>query len=794
MKKGFLIVVLLHLLILPLLADNFQLKGVVKDQKSGEALPFANVLMLSITDTNFTIGAISNNEGMFVFDQVPKGSYILKASYMGYETKQISVEFLQKKLYVEMGLQKKSFKLTDVEITAERQISEETIEKTTINVAKNTSNSGGNAMDVMKTLPSVDVDINGQIRYRGSNRVRILLDGKPSELLKTLEQIPADQIEKIEIINNPSAKYEADGMSGIINIKMKKGGSDGSGTSLNAYLGLPETYGGSFGFFEQSGKSKMFARGSFNRKTQFQTKEHWRYNYEDLYALDYYQYDRQDQILNNLMINTGMDYQINPKQQIGISFIGSGKLHSADRSINYQSWDKQANVLFNSNKDIEIFLRNYVIDGNVDYQIKLTKTQKLKALFNINYLEQTQEMSFDFYPLGSSNHLEHDFQNTFSDQLNKTADFSLDYSWNISDSSSFESGYRYTHEDLLNDFRSESYSFDVEEWISDSTLNNHFHYLQNIHAFYINWDTKLKYFHFQLGLRGEYTTTNQFIKEKDNYLDWFPSVMLSKKLDKRFSVYASYNRRINRPILKMINPYTNEYADRLNMHIGNPDLKPEYVNSIELGTRFSAHKTSAKISGYYRHINQAISRVKTAVNDSALWVTFMNLDQAQLFGGELSFSVQAFKWWNINANTNVFYTSLVGTYGPNQIDRSHTGFTANMNHQFRLPWKLQMQWYFYYKSELPDVLGTYMERYYADAAISKKVLKNKGKIIFKISDVFNTYRYGLDLVGLDEDGYHYSQKNRRKNESQYFILSFVYNFTAKEKQKKEHFFLEGFGK
>jgi len=346
----------------------------------------------------------------------------------------------------------------------------------------------------------------------------------------------------------------------------------------------------------------------------------------------------------------------------------------------------------------------------------------------------------------------------------------------------------------LNDFSSESYDFSEESWLADTALANEFHYLQNIHALYLNFEKQFKIFKIQAGLRGEYTTTNQFIKAKENYLDWFPSVLLSKKLDKYFSVYGSYNRRINRPILKMINPYTNEYADILNMHIGNPDLKPEYVNSFEVGSRFSAEKASVKIAAYYRHIDQAISRVKSATNDSALWVTFMNLNQAQLLGGELSFSFDAFKWWQINANANMFHTTLKGEYGPNHIDKSQTGWTGTMNHQFKLPWKMQMQWYFYYKSELPDVLGTYMERYYVDAAVSKKVMKNKGKIIFKISDVFNTYRYGLDLVGLDENGFHYSQKNRRKNESQYFVFSFVYNFKAKEKTEKESFFLEGFGK
>jgi outer membrane receptor for ferrienterochelin and colicin len=794
MKK---LILLLNALIIGLsniYAANAQISGVVRDQDSGEVLPFASVLLLSTNDSSLLAGTMTNSNGFFEIQNISFGAYQMEVSYMGFEKRILPIELNQPKLFIEVALSKKSFQLNDIEVTAEQELLEESVEKTTINIEKNESISGGNALDIMQTLPSVDVDVNGEIRYRGSNRVTLLIDGKPSELVKHLEQIPAHQIQKIEIINNPSAKYEADGMSGIINIQMKKASKGMKGTRLNVFAGLPETLGGSFGFYENTPQTNYYANASINRKTQFQTKEHWRSNFEDVNAADYYQYDRQDQILNNLMINAGVRHQITEKQEIQVAFVAGSKMNSALRSINYQTWDKEQNTLFNANKDIDIFLRNMLVDGTLGYLYQLNKTQKLQANLNFNYLKQSQEMNFDFYPVASPELENSVFQNTYSDQLNSGLDFSLDYSWNISDSALLETGYRYTREDLFNDFKSETYDFEEAIWNPDTALANEFNFLQQVHALYFNYEKSFRFVQLQLGFRGEYTRANQFIKAKEDYFDWFPSVMLSKKLDKHFGVFASYNRRINRPILKMINPYTNEYADILNMHIGNPDLKPEYVNSLEIGSRFSSDHSSAKISAYYRHIDQAISRVKYATNDSALWVTFMNLDQAKLFGGELSLSVDAAKWWQINANANVFHTTLLGIYGLNQIDKSHTGWTATMSHQFKLPWKLQMQWYFYYKSELPDVLGTYMERYFADVALSKKVLKNKGKVIFKISDVFDTYRYGLDLVGLDDNGNHYSQKNRRKNESQYFILSFVYNFKAKEKKKKENFFLEGFGK
>ncbi len=772
-----------------------QISGIISDESSGEGLPYATILLTSSLDSSFSKGIITDSEGNFSIGELSYGSYIIEVSFMGFEKKTQYLELNKKKINLNIKLRKKEYSFSEVEVSAEKELKEEGIEKTTVNVTKNMTLSGGNALDVMQSLPSVDLDINGQIQYRGSNRVTILINGKPSELVKSLEQIPADQIEKVELINNPSAKYEADGMSGIINVVMKSTDDKFENTSLNIFYGYPKTTGGSLGLYKQYDKATVYLNGSANLKTQFQTKEHWRYNYEDLEALDYYQYDRQDQILQNYMLSTGANYKIKPKHQVGISLIASGKTNFADRNIDYQSWDKEGAIIHHSNKDIEIHQYNYVIDGSLDYQFQINKTQKLETNLHYNFLDGSQKMSFDFYPIDVSNDGDHDYQKTYSDQLNKTGDLSLDYTWDISDSSLLESGYFYSHEDLLNDFRSESYNHSNENWQPDTSLANQFHYLQAIHAAYINLERKLKYFDFQIGLRGEFSSTNQFVKAKEEYFDLFPSLRLSKKLDKYFKVYGTYNRRINRPILKMINPYTNEYADILNMHIGNPDLKPEYVNSFELGTQITAKKSTAKMAIYYRRIDQAISRVKSASNDSALLVTFMNLDQAQLFGGELNYSLKATKWWQVNANVNIFYTTLQGIYGPNQIDKSHTGWTASMKNQFKLPWKLHMQFNMFYKSALPDVLGTYQERYYADLAVSKKVLKNKGKFIFKISDVFNTYKFGLDLVGLDENGYHYQQINRRKNESQYFILSFVYNFSGKEKKKKkENFYLEGFGK
>jgi outer membrane receptor protein involved in Fe transport len=770
-----------------------EIRGMISDRETMEELPFASVQLRSIDDSTAIFGAITDINGSYSIKHVPFGQYYLLASFMGYETEEQVVDITKRKAQINISLSKKNFTLKEIEVTAEKGIVEQGINKTTVNVSKDATLTGGSAVDVMQTLPSVDFDVNGQLNYRGSENVTLLLNGQRSELVKSLDQIPADQIEKIEIINNPSAKFEAEGMSGIINIVLKSGKTGRNNTRVMLYAGLPEAYGGSLGWSGDKGKSSFVINGGYNHKTRFQTKEHWRENYESRDAPDYYQFDRQDEILNDVLLNTSYNLRIDDHQQFGISFLGSSKFNAADRSIDYIT-EENGQTLYESHKDIAISLDNMVLDGNLDYQYNFNKTgQTLIANFHYSWLDQLQQMDNVYYP--SDSYENRELQNTDSKQLNKEAVFSLDYAQPFTDSILLETGYRFNGKDLLNDFSSESYNPVDEIWGNDTDLGNNFRYLQNINALYADLQIKFSFFELQAGLRAEYTSNEQLDQQKEDYFDLFPSLMLSKDLAQGFNIFISYNRRINRPTIKMLNPYTNEYADILNMHVGNPDLKPEYVNSFELGTYYIHEKISGSASAYYRNIDQAISRVKSATNDSALLVTFMNLENAKLVGGEIAFSWKVFNWWNINANANIFYTTLKGEYGPNQIERSHTGWTGNLSNKFWLPLGIGFQMNCYYRSILPDVMGIYMERYYIDLAVDKKVIKGKGKVVFKISDVFNTYRYGLDLVGVDENGYEYSQKNRRKNESQYFILSFVYNIEGKEKQdKKENYYLESFGK
>lgn len=770
------------------------ISGTITDSLSGEGLPFASVQLFTYTDAQFISGAITDINGQYTILEIPMGKYKLIASFMGYIDSKTKVDIQIKKNIINIGLSQKNFSLSEVKISAEKNIVEKTIEKTTINVSKNSINKIGTALDVMQTLPSVDVDFDGNINYRGSDKVIILINGEKSELVVSLDQIPAEQVEKIELINNPSAKYDAEGMSGIINIVLKSGSTENSKKTLMLIAGYPETLGGNAGISVMNGKTSFFVNAGINHKTKFQTKEHLRKNYENPYADDYYQYDRQDANLNTAFINSGVEYSINKHQHIGLSLIGSTKFNSADRSINYETQDDSGQILYKSKKDIDISLNNYSVDGNINYKYKFNReNQVLATNFHYSILDQDHNMNNSYYPENVVTNPE--LQNTLSKQLNKEASFSMDYSHPINEQLLIETGYNFSNKNLLNDFSSESYNYISEAWMNDTALDNRFNYIQQINAIYFSIVTNIKEFEILAGIRSEYTNNSQNNTNKRMYLDFFPSVNISRKLNSKLTVFIAYSRRINRPTIKMLNPFTDEYADILNMHIGNPNLLPEYVNSFEAGYHFTTTYLSGSGSLYYRNINQAISRIKFASNDSALIVTFINLDNAKLLGGDFSLSAKPVDWWTINASASVFFTNMVGEYSNNSIDRSKTGWNMNIFNKFKLPKGFGFQIMGYYRSELPDVMGTYQEKYYVDLALNKKILKDKGQLVFKISDVFNTYEYGLDLDAVDDNGYRYSQSNRRKNESQYFTLSFIYNIDSMEKQKKKtNYYLEGFDK
>jgi len=807
-QKGLLLIIIITSFANGLSANNpakGEICGTVQDSITGEFIPYTTIRLFNVVDSTLIKGCITENNGKFCLTDIDYGNYYLIIDFIGYNSKNIEISLDNKKKELKIVLSMNQFLLSEVEITAEKKLIENTVEKKTFNVSKNTTISGGNALDALQSIPSVSTDIDGIVTYRGSENVMILINGEQSGLISkdnnnALEQIPAEAIEKIEVISNPSAKFDAQGMSGVINIILKKNSNPGSRTNIRLSAGYDNLFNAHVGYSKSANKYSFNISGGINHKSAYQTKEHLRTNYENPNAGNYYQYDYLDNNYNTGIANTGFIYKINKKSNISISALFNKEFSKGDRKINYKTYDTE-NVLSRMyDKDIDISNNSYGFDGEVAYNKKFSKPeQTLIISTHYSIFDRSQEME-------NSQHYQDidippELQNTESLQFNQLNSFKIDYQHPVNNSSLFETGYKITYQDINSDFTSLSYDYTNANWVDDTALNNYFGYIEMNNAFYVNYYRSFSLFEIQAGVRTEHTYILMNDTSVNDYLDIFPGFTLSKKFNNN-TVYIGYNRRINRPKISMLNPYSNEYADVLNMHVGNPDLMPEYVNSFEAAYHKTGNKITFSETVYFRYIKNAISRLKSATNDSALTMRFINLDHAKMYGNELIASFNPLKWWEINAGFNLFYTNLKGTYQNNTVDNSKLGWTAELTTIFKLPEGANVQLSGYYRSELPSVMGTFISRYFVDFAVKKNLFKKKGVLIFKISDVFNTYRYGLNLDAVDDNNYRYSQSNERIRESRFFILSFNYSFgnmnngskPKSNKKEKNKFFLEEFDK
>lgn len=775
--------------------------GTVSDSNTNKPLAYSTIRLFNQADSTLVKGVITNNNGYFEIKNIDAGKYFAQIDFIGYKSQSIGFTLnsnnMQKKISV--TLEVNSFGINEINVTAEKKLMQNNVKKKVFNLSKNTTIEGGSGLTALQTIPSVSVDIDGKVSYRGSENVIVLINGEQSALINKgntqgLEQITADMIDKIEVISNPSAKYDAEGMAGIINIKLKKNNRQGRSFGFNVAAGLDEILNASV-MHSRTGKNVSFYMSAgIRHKDFYQTKEHYRNNYGNPAAKDYYNFDDLQNNKNFGSLTTSLGIKTGKKSKINLSAIFNKEQSSADRRIDYDSFNKSGNSIYSYFKNIDTDIDGYNFDGNANFVQKISKDKSLKIYSSYSILDKDTKMDHSrFHDLSN---IQPELQKTKTAQKNTMYKYGVDYKHTINEKSVLEVGYKGSTQNVGNYFYSQSFSYPANRWSNDTDLENMFDYRETINALYANYSGKLAWLNISMGLRLEYSDININNDIKDNYLSLFPTFTLSNKLGKN-NIFIGYNRRINRPKLKMMNPYTDEYADVLNMHKGNPNLKHEFVNSIETGWNYKSKGASLSTTIYYRDIENAISRVKSAVNDSALVVSYVNLDKAHMYGGEFTGSIYPCKILDITTGVNLFYTQLEGVYQNNIMEKDQWGWNAKINTTLRLPYKINFQLAGYYCSKMPTVLGTIAENYYFDLGISKKIFKNKGLLTFKISDIFDTNSYKPFVDALDENNFRYSQTNERKIESRFFILNLKYNFSSngKVKKKAKHkYFLEGLGK
>ena len=774
------------------------IKGVVMDSVSNQPLEFATIAVYLQKTDSLVTGGITDKDGQFHIKEIRPSVYKVKIDFMDYETLFINqVKIGKEVLHKDIGaitVAPDASSLNEVEVVAEKRFMQNSLDRKAYSVEKIMASEGGDATEVLQNIPSVEVDIEGQVSLRGSSNVTILIDGKPSSLTGAsrtaiLEQIPASSIETIEVITNPSAKFDPDGMSGIINIILKRQKKPGLNGGINLSAGTRYKYNGAANINYRTSKLNLFANYSYRYDTRFREGETFR---EIIFSdttsyLDQESYS--DRIRKTQMLKLGTDLYLNGKNTL--SLVGTYNLrNSVSDGVNeYRELDQDhllQNLYTRSSFETE---PGSSADVNVNYSKEFKNPkQQLTADIRYSISDRLEDAHFEQDTLnldGTPSGIPSALQNNLINTAHNITNMQLDYSHPFHKKAKLETGWKTTLRNINNDFQSETFDQSSGEFISDSLLNNQFLYEEQIHAIYGTYGHKIKGFSFQLGTRLEQayttstliTTSEMFTKD---YFSIFPSVHLAQELGNEQTVMLSFSRRINRPSIRALNPF-NDNSDPQNLRLGNPDLNPEYINAYEIGYGKywqAGHSLSSAI--YYRQIHDVIKRIRSADSTGATTTTWENLDDGISYGVELIGVISITEWWRLNGSFNFFRTIIDGSNLETAMTNDALGWSTKFTSMMQLPHTMELQFSGRYRAPGVHVQGSMRARYSFDMALKKSLFEKKGSIGIRMSDIFNTRQFAFDSSGPG-----YTQEAIYNRESRIVFLTFSYRFGKKMNSRKK---------
>jgi outer membrane receptor protein involved in Fe transport len=748
---------------------------------SGDVISYAAISLHSARDSIIVKGTATDGDGVFTLRTRP-GSYFLKISFLSFEEKTISIEAkLGEPLALgEIELQKGSLDMSEVEIVGEKSTMELTLDKRVYNIGKDISNAGSSADEILDNVPSVTVDQEGNVNLRGSQNVRILVDGKPSGMVRNgdinaLKNLQGDLIEKIEVITNPSARYDAEGEVGIINIVLKKDKKEGVNGSFNVFTGLPHNHGVSFNLNWRKKKMNLFASYGLKYRRGPGSAQ----AYRELYLADTTFVFESDRVHNrgglSNNIRLGSDFLLKDKNTLTVS--GSYQLSSGNNNafIEYTDYDEFGTVYQTVERfDDEIEGRQN-IEGSIGYR-KLFEQKGREFTIDAKYNDSKDEENSEYFEeiVASANlPIEQQSSNT-ENEWNVL--LQSDYIHPFKKDGKLEVGVKGNLREIQNDYG-------VDElvgaaWEPLANFNNNMVYSENIYAGYLIAGNKVKKFSYQLGLRSEYSDIKTDLKETNEvnhrtYFNMFPSAHFTYELKSKNSFQWSYSRRINRPHFRQLLPFFG-YSDSRSFFSGNPNLNPEYVNSFELGHMKNWEAGSLLSSVYYRYKTDVSQRI-VIVDSTGFTRTFpVNLATENDYGIEFTFSKDIKKILRFNGNFNFYRAITSGKYLGIDYSADTYTWSSRLTAKVKLPKKYDFQTSFMYRGPKNVSQGRRLAMYGLDIGLSKNLLKDKATLTFSVRDLLNTRRHRSITVG---DNF-YSESNFQWRQRQ-FLLNFSYRLNQK---------------
>jgi len=768
-----------------------QVSGLVIDSKTKQAVPFTS-FKIKNQETNKILGNKSKLDGQFKLVKIPFGIYTATLSSVGYQDKiirDIRISQYNRKLKLgKISLVKKNTKLGTVVIENVKKSIEIQADKKVFNVEKNIAAEGGTLEDVLRNVPSVTLGADGSVSLRGKSNVTILVDGKQNPLFADLEtalqSIPAENIKSIEVITNPSAKYEAQGLGGIINIVMKEGkrkkglsGSVNVGAKYNwrANAGLNVNY-------RPSEKIALFlnANGGLGNVQEENVYRRTSSESADSYISDALKLRQPKRSFASF----GIEYAINKRNKLiwtNSAFRGS-----------FDGNDYNEIFITDDNGQLsEFWTRRNIYNAkpsNTTTNLKYLRTfdnkrQKLNVEANFSKRTYIRESDYqtDIFD-GVNNKINSFLQRNPINGGNLNGAFQIDYEHPIGKESKIEIGER----TYLMDFSSENFptiQFENQAEQLESLLKNDFDFLQQVHGAYVNYVTKYKSFSLQLGLRGEYFSYQGTAAQlgtgtfSTDYLSLFPSAFLTKKIDKTSDLSVSYSRRVNRPSFFQLLPFIRVNSP-LDTSIGNPSLQPEFINAFEVSyNKTYARNSTFLISAYYQLTDNIIQRFRRFNPDGSTFSQTQNLARGGTLGIEITNQYVVRKGWDITLNANGFRNVILGNeVSDNQDFEGYGGFVKVINNtSIGKKWQLQISGNYYAPKVI--VQGTRNGYGFMDLAIKRSFLDKQLNLTLMASDVLNSNQT-LTTFTVDPNQVQTTLRNRQ---TQFIGFNLSYRFPQKGK-------------
>lgn len=750
--KQILLIFPLAFLFVSLSQGQNSLKGQIWDPSTNTGIGFATIGLLDNDGETVLQGNLSKADGTFEFLDITDGTYSIKVNYLGYEEQTISNLKVNDIISIgKINLIRSSESLKEFQVKGKREYVEFGLEKKVFNVEDNLASLSGDATELLRNIPSITIDQDDNISLRGSQNIRILINGQESSLAgldrrALLSQIDASSIKNIEVITNPSAKYDPEGSAGIINITTKKLNKKGFNLITNISGGTGPRANASISSNLKIAKWNLTAgySGRYNETYRIGITDRTTFlnNIDSLYR-QYYIFTGTPRDINH-NANLGIEYILNSNTSISINGnLGiSDELDPAVRISDF--YDNLGDRSHYANRFEDETESGNTKEINANFNKIYDKAgQSLNASFRYSDRDDNDgSIISDSFFYDDDTYWYRLLQSSGTIRNSETAVFQMDYVHPVSKSNKLESGIKLNQRVFGNDYTLNNVDLSTGEESENNLLSNYFLFKERIGAAYGIWNQKINNLSIQGGLRYEYTTTlARLVDTNEDYANdyhmLFPSAALSYKLSKTQSVQATYSRRINRPRTRTLNPFT-DFSDPSNIRRGNPNLLPETINSYELSYQVSLKKGTVATSAFHKETNQIIQRITEIQNDSVRVSTFTNLSSGQNSGLEIIVSYRPTKWWNINTNYSVYYSKLDGS----NIDANlaNTGYMGSGRIMSMMNFKkgIGLQFSGFYRTPMVRVQGTTEAIYSFDISVQKKILDNKGVLSLRLSDIFDT--------------------------------------------------------